>query len=122
ATLTGACIVALGAKITGLMGNDDDLVAEVRSAAERAGEPAWPLPLPKEYRKQLDSEIADLKNIGGRSAGALTAGLFLQEFVGDVPWAHLDIAGPSRSDEDDGAVVKGATGVGVRTLLELLAP
>jgi leucyl aminopeptidase len=97
-------------------------VAEVRSAAERAGEPAWPLPLPQEYRKQLDSEIADLKNIGGRSAGALTAGLFLQEFVGDIPWAHLDIAGPSRSDEDDGAVVKGATGVGVRTLLELLAP
>ena len=121
ATLTGACIVALGAKITGLMGNDDDLVAAVRSAAERAGEPAWPLPLPKEYRKQLDSEVADLKNIGGRSAGALTAGLFLQEFVGDVPWVHLDIAGPSRSEEDDGPVVKGATGVGVRTLLELLA-
>jgi leucyl aminopeptidase len=120
ATLTGACIVALGSKITGLMGNDDDLVEEVRSAAERAGEPAWPLPLPKEYRKQLDSEIADLKNIGGRSAGALTAGLFLKEFVGDIPWVHLDIAGPSRSDEDDGAVVKGATGVGVRTLLELL--
>ncbi|CAN5132428.1 leucyl aminopeptidase [soil metagenome] len=120
ATLTGACIVALGAKITGLMGNDDDLMAEVRSAAERAGEPAWPLPLPKEYRKQLDSEIADLKNIGGRSAGALTAGLFLKEFVGDIPWVHLDIAGPSRSDEEDGPVVKGATGVGVRTLLELL--
>jgi leucyl aminopeptidase len=120
ATLTGACIVALGPKITGLMGNDDDLVAEVRSAADRAGEPAWPLPLPKEYRKQLDSEIADLKNIGGRSAGALTAGLFLKEFVGDIPWVHLDIAGPSRSDEEDGPVVKGATGVGVRTLLELL--
>jgi leucyl aminopeptidase len=121
ATLTGACIVALGPKITGLMGNDDDLLSEVRSAAERAGEPAWPLPLPKDYRKQLDSEVADLKNIGGRSAGALTAGLFLQEFVGDIPWAHLDIAGPSRSEEDDGPVVKGATGVGVRTLLELLA-
>ncbi|HEV2809182.1 MAG TPA: leucyl aminopeptidase [Acidimicrobiales bacterium] len=120
ATLTGACIVALGAKITGLMGNDDDLVAEVRSAADRAGEPAWPLPLPKDYRKQLDSEVADLKNIGGRSAGALTAGLFLQEFVGDIPWVHLDIAGPSRSEEDDGALVKGATGTGVRTLLELL--
>ena len=120
ATLTGACIVALGAKITGLMGNDDDLVAEVRSAADRAGEPAWPLPLPKDYRKQLDSEVADLKNIGGRSAGALTAGLFLKEFVGDIPWVHLDIAGPSRSEEDDGALVKGATGTGVRTLLELL--
>ncbi len=121
ATLTGACIVALGPKVAGLMGNDDELVDQVRTAAERAGEPAWPLPLPKEYRKQLDSEVADLKNIGGRSAGALTAGLFLQEFVGEVPWVHLDIAGPSRSDEDDGAVVKGGTGVGVRTLLELLA-
>ncbi|MDP8953742.1 MAG: leucyl aminopeptidase [Actinomycetota bacterium] len=121
ATLTGACIVALGPKVAGLMGNDDELVDEVRTAAERAGEPAWPLPLPKEYRKQLDSEVADLKNIGGRSAGALTAGLFLQEFVGEVPWVHLDIAGPSRSDDDDGAVVKGGTGVGVRTLLELLA-
>ncbi len=121
ATLTGACIVALGPKIAGLMGNDDELVDRVRSAAERVGEPAWPLPLPKEYRKQLDSEVADLKNIGGRHAGALTAGLFLQEFVGSVPWVHLDIAGPSRSDDDDGAVVKGATGAGVRTLLELLA-
>ena len=121
ATLTGACIVALGPKIAGLMGNDDELVERVRSAAERAGEPAWPLPLPKDYRKQIDSEVADLKNIGGRNAGALTAGLFLQEFVGSVPWAHLDIAGPSRSDDDDGALVKGATGAGVRTLLELLA-
>ncbi len=121
ATLTGACIVALGQKISGLMGNDEGLIERVRSAAQRAGEPAWPLPLPKEYRKQLDSEVADLKNIGGRHAGALTAGLFLEEFVGDVPWAHLDIAGPSRSDDDDGPLVKGATGVGVRTLLELLA-
>ncbi|MBW3547090.1 MAG: leucyl aminopeptidase [Actinobacteria bacterium] len=121
ATLTGACITALGDKIMGLMGNDDGLVDQVRSAAERAGEPAWPLPLPKAYRKQLDSEVADLKNIGGRSAGALTAGLFLQEFVGEVPWVHLDIAGPARADEDEGPVAKGATGVGVRTLLELLA-
>ncbi len=120
ATLTGACIVALGARISGLMGNDGDLVEEVRTAAERAGEPAWPLPLPQEYRKQIDSEVADLKNIGGRSAGALTAGLFLQEFVGEVPWVHLDIAGPSRSDDDDGPLVKGATGVGVRTLLEMV--
>ncbi|MDP9007069.1 MAG: leucyl aminopeptidase [Actinomycetota bacterium] len=121
ATLTGACIVALGPKIAGLMGNDDELVDQVRSAAERAGEPAWPLPLPKDYRKQLDSEVADLKNIGGRHAGALTAGLFLEEFVGSVPWAHLDIAGPSRAEEDDGALAKGGTGAGVRTLLELLA-
>ncbi len=120
ATLTGACITALGSKIAGLMGNDDGLVEAVRAAAERAGEPAWPLPLPKDYRKQIDSEVADLKNIGGRSAGALTAGLFLQEFVGEVRWAHLDIAGPSRSEDDDGPVAKGATGAGVRTLLELL--
>jgi leucyl aminopeptidase len=120
ATLTGACIVALGNKVSGLMGNDEALIDEVRAAAERGGEPAWPLPLPPEYRKQLDSEIADLKNIGGRYGGALTAGLFLKEFVDDVPWAHLDIAGPSRSEEDDGPLAKGATGVGVRTLLELL--
>ena len=87
ATLTGACVVALGMKIAGLMGNDDAWIGQVRDAADRAGEPVWPLPLPQEYRKDLDSEIADLKNItGGRGGGALTAGLFLAEFVGDVPW------------------------------------
>ncbi|HUR22949.1 MAG TPA: leucyl aminopeptidase [Acidimicrobiales bacterium] len=121
ATLTGAQIVALGAKISAVMGNDDGLVSQVQAAAGRAGEPVWPLPLPKEYRADIDSEIADLKNIGQPGkAGALVAGLFLQEFVGDIPWAHLDVAGPARAEADDGYVKRGATGVGVRTLVELL--
>jgi leucyl aminopeptidase len=112
ATLTGACKVALGTRVAGLMGNN---------AGDRAGEPSWPLPLPLDYRRQLDSEVADLRNIGtGRWGGALTAGLFLREFVGGVPWAHLDIAGPARSEEDDGYVTKGGTGFGVRTIVELL--
>ena len=122
ATLTGACVVALGEKIAGLMGNNDGWTAQVREAADRAGEPVWPLPLPDDYRKLLDSEIADLKNIsGGSYGGTLTAGLFLKEFVGDAPWAHLDIAGPARAANDDGHVVKGGTGFGVRTLIELAA-
>jgi leucyl aminopeptidase len=122
ATLTGACIVALGLKVAGLMGNNDTWVDQVRRAADRAGESVWPLPLPQEYRKDIDSEIADLKNIGGgRWAGALTAGLFLSEFTGDIPWAHLDIAGPARAQSDDGYVQKGGTGFGVRTLVEVLS-
>jgi len=121
ATLTGAQVVALGKKIAGLMGNDDALVQQVRDAAERAGEDVWPLPLPRQYRSQLDSEVADLKNIGARGqAGTLVAGLFLQEFVDGVPWAHLDIAGPARSEANDGYVTKGGTGFAVRTLLQLV--
>ena len=121
ATLTGACVVALGEKVAGLMGNHDAWSAQVRAAADRAGEAVWPLPLPDDYRKMLDSEVADLRNIGtGSYGGALTAGLFLQSFVDDVPWVHLDIAGPARSGSDDGYVVKGGTGFGVRTLVELL--
>ncbi len=119
ATLTGACMVALGDKIAGLMGNDDAWIGQVREAADRAGEPVWHLPLPSEYRKQLESEVADLKNIGGSYGGALTAGLFLQEFVDGAPWVHLDIAGPARAGADDGHVLKGGTGFGVRTLVEL---
>jgi leucyl aminopeptidase len=93
----------------------------VQAAAERAGEQVWPLPLPTEYRKDLESEVADLKNITGtRYGGALTAGLFLKEFVADVPWTHLDIAGPSRAPSEDGYVTKGGTGFGVRTLVELM--
>jgi leucyl aminopeptidase len=121
ATLTGACKVALGTRIAGLMGNNEAWQGQVRAAADRAGEPVWPLPLPDEYRRQIDSDVADLKNIGaGRWGGALTAGLFLKEFVGDVPWAHLDIAGPARSDDDDGYFTKGGTGFGVRTIVETL--
>jgi leucyl aminopeptidase len=122
ATLTGACMVALGIKVAGLMGNDDRWIGQVKNAAERAGEPMWHLPLPQEYRKDLDSEIADLKNItGNRYGGALTAGLFLSEFTGDVPWVHLDIAGPARAPGDDGYIAKGGTGFGVRTLVEVLS-
>ena len=122
ATLTGACLVSLGMKIAGLMGNDDELVARIETAAAAAGEEVWHLPLPKMYRKQLDSDVADLKNIGaGRWGGTLTAGLFLQEFAGDHPWVHLDIAGPVFVDDQTGEFEKGATGFGVRTLLEMLA-
>jgi len=121
ATLTGACMVALGRKIAGLMGNQDAWIEQVGEAADRAGEKVWPLPLPDSYRKLIDSEVADIRNTGGdRYGGALTAGLFLKEFVGDVPWAHLDIAGPARSEEDDAYTPKGASGFGVRTLIELL--
>jgi leucyl aminopeptidase len=121
ATLTGACMVALGEKIAGLMANDDDLRARIEAAADRSGEAVWRLPLPKQYRKMLDSEVADMKNIShGGYGGALTAGLFLQEFVGDVPWAHLDIAGPARASADDGYTRRGGSGFGVRTLVELL--
>jgi leucyl aminopeptidase len=122
ATLTGACVVALGRRIAGLMGNDLALVERVRAAAERAGEPVWHLPLPADYRSQIDSDVADMKNIGKPGeAGTLAAGLLLQEFAGEVPWAHLDIAGPARSDEDTGYLRKGGTGFGVRTLVELLS-
>jgi leucyl aminopeptidase len=120
ATLTGACMVALGLKYTGLMGNDDALAAELLDAAAEAGEPTWRLPLPEEYRKDLISEVADLKNVGPRWGSALTAGLFLKEFVGDTPWAHLDIAGPARAESDDGWTPKGSTGTAVRTLLTWL--
>ena len=120
ATLTGACMVALGPRYAGLMSNDDALAAELLDAAADAGEPAWRLPLPDEYHKEVVSDIADLKNVGQRWGGALTAGLFLREFVDGRSWAHLDIAGPSRSDAEDGYLPKGSTGAAVRTLLSWL--
>ncbi len=122
ATLTGACVVALGEKIAGLMTSHEGWGDQVHAAADRAGEQVWPLPLPAAYNKLIESEVADLKNIGtGGYGGALTAGLFLQAFVGDVPWVHLDIAGPARAAADDGVYVRGGTGFGVRTLVELLS-
>jgi leucyl aminopeptidase len=123
ATLTGACMVALGQKIAGLMGNHDGFLDQVRAAADAEGEAVWPLPLPADLRSSIDSEVADIKNISGnRWAGASVAGLFLQEFVADgTPWAHLDIAGPADAADDDGMTRKGGTGFGVRTLLHLLA-
>ncbi len=121
ATLTGACMVALGEKIAGLLGNRDSWIEQVKEAADAAGEPMWPLPLPTEYRKLLDSEVADLRNISTVGyGGALTAALFLAEFVDGVPWVHLDIAGPARASGDDGYLVKGGTGFAVRTLVELV--
>jgi leucyl aminopeptidase len=122
ATLTGACMVALGPRIAGLMSNDDALADRVAAAAATAGEAVWRLPLPDDLDKDLKSKVADVKNIGKRWGGALTAGLFLQRFVGDgLPWAHLDIAGPAWLDDADGENPEHATGFGVRTLLELLA-
>jgi leucyl aminopeptidase len=120
ATLTGACAVALGNRYTGLMANDEALAAELLDAAAEAGEPTWRLPLPPEYRKDIESDLADLKNVGDRYGGALFAGLFLQEFVDDHPWVHLDIAGPARAESEDGYLTKGSTGVTVRTLLTWL--
>jgi leucyl aminopeptidase len=121
ATLTGACVVALGNKVAGVMGNDSKLVGALEAASARSGEPIWRLPLPRQYRKDIDSDIADMKNMGKqRQAGALVAGLLLEEFVGDHPWAHLDIAGPAESDEESYELRKGATGFGIRTLLEFL--
>ncbi|HLI44215.1 MAG TPA: leucyl aminopeptidase [Acidimicrobiales bacterium] len=121
ATLTGACVVALGSKVAGLMGNDSRVVGALEAAAARSGEALWRLPLPREYRKDIDSDIADMKNMGkARQAGALVAGLLLEEFVDERPWAHLDIAGPADSEEESYELRKGGTGFGVRTLLEFL--
>jgi leucyl aminopeptidase len=117
ATLTGACMIALGPKAFGVMGNRQREVDQILRAAARAGERAWQLPLYDDYRKQLDSDVADLKNIGDRYGGAITAGLFLREFAGDTPWVHLDIAGPARSTVEEFETPKGATGAGVRTLV-----
>jgi len=120
ATLTGACMVALGPKIAGLMSNDDEFAGSVASAAEAAGERVWRLPLPDDYKSQFDSSVADMKNIGTAHGGALTAGLILQEFVADgIPWVHLDIAGPAWTDSEDVEHRKGGTGFGVRTLVAL---
>ena len=120
ATLTGACMVALGPHIAGLMSNDDALAEAFLSAAQQAGEEMWRLPLPPRLGEQLKSEIADLKNTGERWGGALTAGLFLKEFAGDVPWAHVDIAGPSSANKEQGHVAKGGTGFAVASILNYL--
>jgi leucyl aminopeptidase len=119
ATLTGACMRALGTQVAGVMGSDKALVDQVRAAADATDEPVWELPLEKRYRKELDSTVADLKNLGGANAGAITAGLFLAEFVGDVPWAHIDIAGTAQSATDAGWQTAGCTGFGARLLAHL---
>ncbi len=119
ATLTGACRVALGLLYSGVFGNDQKLIDKVLKAADRTGERMWQMPMPEEYKEQNKSDIADIKNTGNRYGGAITAALFLAEFVDNVPWVHLDIAGPRLSNKETGYTVKGATGFGVRTLVEL---
>ena len=119
ATLTGACMAALGAKIAGVLGTNQHFIDQVSAAATKADEPVWQLPLERSYRRLLDSNVADMKNIGGPYGGAITAALFLAEFSGDVPWAHLDIAGPMNVDGDDGWLSRGATGFGTRLLINL---
>ena len=120
ATLTGACMVALGPGIAGLMGRGDDFLEQVEAASERTGERVWRLPLPDDYRKLVDSPVADMKNIGGPYGGALTAGIILGEFVADgIPWAHVDIAGPAFTDVEDAERTRGGTGFGVRLLVDL---
>ncbi len=118
ATLTGACVVALGHVCSAVLGTDEDLVQALREAGERSGERCWPLPLWTEYREQLDSDSADLKNVGGRPGGAITAAAFLREFVGDVPWAHLDVAGTAYGEGKLSYHRKGGVGVPTRQLLE----
>ena len=122
ATLTGAVEIALGGRIAAVMANDDGWRDEIEAAAARAGERLWPLPLPADYRPFLDSDVADLRNISkSRGGGTITAGLFLQEFVGEgIPWAHIDIAATAWSDADDAEISRGGTGYGVRTLVELV--
>ena len=119
ATLTGACVVALGHHASGLVGTPAAWVESVRRTAAGAGERLWPLPAFDEYAEQLKSETADLANIGGRDGGAITAGMFLKAFSGGRPWAHLDIAGTAWHDENKPYCAKGATGVGVRALAAL---
>jgi leucyl aminopeptidase len=119
ATLTGAAVVALGSLIACLFATDDQTAELVSSAAEAAGEKTWRMPLEAEYKRLTESDIADMKNVAGRAGGAITAALLLSEFVGDIPWVHLDIAGPARADKADHYNSKGGTGFGVRTLVEV---
>jgi leucyl aminopeptidase len=119
ATLTGACMVALGRHVSGLFGQPEAWVETVRSAAWRGGDRVWPMPIYEEAREQIRSEIADILNSAGRPGGAITAAAFLREFVADVPWAHLDVAGTAWAETKEPYQPKGATGVAVRLLTEL---
>ncbi|NTW38429.1 MAG: leucyl aminopeptidase [Cellulomonadaceae bacterium] len=119
ATLTGASLRTFGTEIAAVMGNDDDVVAQVTAAGARVDEPVWRLPLVRSYRRELDTPIADIANLGGPNAGAITAGLFLEEFVGSTPWAHIDIAGTAQAPADSRWIPKGPTAFGTRLLVEL---
>jgi len=120
ATLTGACIIALGDDVIGMLGTDDKLKSEINRAAKATGELVWELPLWESYSELIKSDIADYKNSGGRVAGTITAAAFLSKFVGDYPWVHLDIAGPAWRAKDIAYIPKGASGVTVRLLVEFL--
>ncbi len=118
ATLTGACVVALGQHATGMFGTGEDVMAQLKEAGEKTFERVWQMPIYEEYEKQIKSDIADVKNVGGRWAGAITAALFLKRFVGDYPWVHLDIAGTAMLEEETDYAPKGGSGVGVRLLTQ----
>jgi len=120
ATLTGACMVALGTDVAGAIGTSDELAGELIRAGAASGEPIWQLPLFADYRSLIDSKVADIKNIGKRYGGAITASWFLAEFVGDTPWIHLDIAGPAYSEDGHDLGPPGGTGMPVRTLVRFL--
>jgi len=120
ATLTGACMTALGTQVAGIFSNHQPLADALLRCGQEAGEKLWQLPLVKEYKELIKSSIADMKNIGGAHGGAITAALILQEFVGDAAWAHLDIAGPAFAESDNLLCPKGGTGFGVRTLIKFL--
>ncbi|MCX6517664.1 MAG: leucyl aminopeptidase [Actinobacteria bacterium] len=121
ATLTGACLGALGKKMAGVLSNNSGVVSQLMDSSARTDELLWELPLFHDYRRLLDSNVADMRNIGGPYAGATTAALFLHEFVGSTPWAHLDIAGPMDADGDDGWLNRGATAFGTRLLIDFCA-
>jgi leucyl aminopeptidase len=118
ATLTGAMVIALGKKAAGFFASSPELAEEVLAAAAHSGERVWQMPLYEDMRKQIDSDVADVKNIGTRWGGAIFAALFLKDFVGAAPWIHVDIAGPARSDEAEHYLPKGATGMGTRLLID----
>ncbi len=121
ATLTGACIIALGDRVAGIMGNDMNVVNKIKQIAEDVGEKMWPLPLWDFYLEDLKSDIADIKNVGNRSAGTIIGGMFLKQFVSDdIPWIHIDIAGPAWAEKPWFHMPKGATGFGIRTFLEII--
>ncbi len=122
ATLTGACMVALGPHVAGVMSNETSLCARWLDSAKLAGEEMWQLPLPPRLMEQLKSDVADMRNTGARYGGALTAGLFLKQFVGDTPWVHTDLAGPASTDKDWGFISSGGTGFAVATIIEHLVP
>jgi leucyl aminopeptidase len=119
ATLTGAIVIALGGVNAGAFSNNDAFIDKLMAAAKAEGEKMWRMPIDDEYKEQLKTPFADLQNIGGRPAGSVTAAMFLRDFVGDTPWVHLDIAGTAWLDDPKPYMAKGATGIGMRTFVQL---